>query len=88
MYNRVYLVCFHCKNEFYVDLMQLQAGADRACPNCRQPFDYVGLGLLTQGLQSLNEAAQTVNFRLEEGQQLKLVKRGIRALLQGAQEPD
>ena len=88
MYTRVFLVCFHCKTEFSLDLLQLQSSPDRACPNCRQPFDYVGLGFLAAGLQNLNQAAQTVNFRLEEVQQLKLLKRGLRALLHGAQEPD
>jgi predicted Zn finger-like uncharacterized protein len=87
VYRKVYLVCFHCKAEFYVDRMQLEANADRRCPNCMQAFDFVGLGLLAQALRNLAEAEQTLTFRLDPAQELHDLKRTFAAIWQAAQGP-
>ena len=86
MYRQVFLICFHCQTEFAVDRLQLEANADRRCPNCGQPFDYVGLGLIAQALRNLAEAEQTVTFRLPDAQELLQLRRAFGAIWQGARQ--
>ena len=81
MYRSATLVCFHCRCEFNVDRLQLEARPERACPNCGQRFDFVGVGLLTEGLRKLEEAGQSVTFRLPEAQEYKQLRRAIASVV-------
>ena len=86
MYRSATLVCFHCKCEFSVDRIQIEARPERACPNCAQRFDFVGIGLLAEGLRKLDEAAQSITFRLPEAQEYKELRRAITAVVIAARE--
>jgi len=86
VYQSVTLVCFHCKCEFTVDLIQLEARPERVCPNCGQRFDFVGIGLLAEGLRKLQEASQSVTFRLPEAQEYRQLRRTIASVVAAAKE--
>ena len=90
MYNKIWLCCAACKCEFMVELIRLQNQPNRACPNCGQLFDIRGMGILTQALEQLNEAAGLVTFRLRGDQRLGEVARALRTaqlLLSPAGQP-
>lgn len=86
MYRSATLVCFHCKCEFTVDRLQLEAQPDRACPNCGQRFDFVGTGLLAEGLRKLEEASQSLTFRLPEAQEYRQLRLAIASVVTAANE--
>jgi len=87
MFDRVWLMCFRCKCEFFVEALRLQAQPARACPNCGTPFDHTGMGLLTEGLRTLADASRTVTFRLEGDQKLLDAARTVQFLLTADKEP-
>ncbi|MFQ6131870.1 MAG: hypothetical protein ACE5R4_07515 [Armatimonadota bacterium] len=88
MYRRAYFTCHSCKCEFFLELNQLQANPDRACPNCGQRFDLVGMSNVAQALALLEEARSAVTFQLQEARDLRRIMRVLQlpALAQGQLE--
>ena len=86
MYLRVYLLCYGCKCEFHVEAHQLTTNPQRACPNCGQVFDYVGLSTLAEALARLADASGTVQFRLEAEHELARLQYAIGRVVAAAQE--
>lgn len=75
MYRRAWFACHTCKCEFFLELSQLQANPDRTCPNCGQRFDLVGMSNVAQALELLEEARQTVTFRLQASRDMQQIMR-------------
>jgi len=87
MYRRAYFTCHSCKCDFFLELTQLQANPDRACPNCHQRFDLVGMSNVAQALALLEEARSFVNFRLQEAQDLRQIMRVLQLPALAQAEP-